>query len=46
MKEHFPEANVIALPNSGHFPHVAHPDEFARVVLMSAEVSSLRHSHA
>ena len=46
MKENFPEANVIALPNSGHFPHVAHPDEFARVVLMSAEVSSLRHSHA
>ena len=46
MKENFPEANVIAVPNSGHFPHVAHPDEFARVVLMSAEVSSLRHSHA
>jgi pimeloyl-ACP methyl ester carboxylesterase len=44
MKENFPEANVIALPNSGHFPHVAHPDEFARI-LMSAEVGSL-HSHA
>jgi pimeloyl-ACP methyl ester carboxylesterase len=32
MAEHFPEANVIALPNSGHFPHVAHPDEFARIL--------------
>ena len=32
MAEHFPEAKVIALPDSGHFPHVAHPDEFARVL--------------
>jgi pimeloyl-ACP methyl ester carboxylesterase len=32
MAEHYPEASVIALPNSGHFPHVAHPDEFARVL--------------
>jgi len=45
MAEHFPEANVIALPNSGHFPHVAHPDEFARV-LSSAAVSKKEHSHA
>jgi pimeloyl-ACP methyl ester carboxylesterase len=45
MAEHFPEANVIALPNSGHFPHVAHPVEFARV-LASAAVSNKEHSHA
>ena len=32
MAEHFPEATVIVLPNSGHFPHVAHPDAFARVL--------------
>ena len=32
MAQHFPEATVIALPNSGHFPHVAHPDAFARVL--------------
>ncbi len=37
MAEHFPEATVIALPNSGHFPHVAHPDAFARLL---ASVSS------
>ena len=45
MAEHFPEASLIALPNSGHFPHVAHPDEFARV-LASAAVSNKEHSHA
>jgi pimeloyl-ACP methyl ester carboxylesterase len=38
MAEHFPEAAVIALPNSGHFPHVAHPDEFAD--LLTAAVAS------
>ena len=32
MGEHFPEASVIALPGSGHFPHVAHPDAFARIL--------------
>jgi pimeloyl-ACP methyl ester carboxylesterase len=32
MAEHFPEATVIAIPNSGHFPHVAHPEEFARIL--------------
>jgi len=32
MAERFPEATVIVIPNSGHFPHVAHPDEFARLL--------------
>jgi pimeloyl-ACP methyl ester carboxylesterase len=32
MGENFPEATVITLPGSGHFPHVAHPDAFARVL--------------
>ena len=32
MAEHFPEATVVAIPNSGHFPHVAHPDAFARLL--------------
>src|SRR5262249_54183146 len=32
MTHRFPEATVIALPNSGHFPHVAHPDAFARIL--------------
>ena len=45
MAEHFPEADVIALPNSGHFPHVAHPEEFPRV-LASPDVSNTAHSHA
>jgi pimeloyl-ACP methyl ester carboxylesterase len=33
MRENFPEATVVALPGSGHFPHVAHPDAFARVLV-------------
>jgi pimeloyl-ACP methyl ester carboxylesterase len=45
MAEHFPEATVIALPNSGHFPHVAHPDEFARI-LTCAAASDNEQSHA
>jgi pimeloyl-ACP methyl ester carboxylesterase len=32
MTQRFPEATVTALPNSGHFPHVAHPDAFARIL--------------
>jgi len=32
MARRFPEATVIALPDSGHFPHVAHPDAFARIL--------------
>ena len=32
MAERFPEATVIAIPDSGHFPHVAHPDAFARIL--------------
>jgi pimeloyl-ACP methyl ester carboxylesterase len=45
MAEHYPEANVIALANSGHFPHVAHPDEFARI-LTAAVASNKEHSDA
>jgi pimeloyl-ACP methyl ester carboxylesterase len=37
MAERLPEATVTALPNSGHFPHVAQPDAFARIL---ADVSS------
>ena len=33
MAERFPEATVIAIPDSGHFPHVAHPDAFARILV-------------
>ena len=32
MAARFPEATVIVLPNSGHFPHVAHPNAFARIL--------------
>jgi pimeloyl-ACP methyl ester carboxylesterase len=45
MARHFPEATVIALPNSGHFPHVAHPDAFARI-LATATAEDREHSHA
>lgn len=37
MADRFPEATVTAIPGSGHFPHVAHPDAFARIL---ADVSS------
>jgi pimeloyl-ACP methyl ester carboxylesterase len=40
MAEHFPEATMIVLPDSGHFPHVAHPDEFARVLATAGASSS------
>ena len=32
MAQHFPEATMVTIPNSGHFPHVAHPDAFARLL--------------
>jgi pimeloyl-ACP methyl ester carboxylesterase len=32
MAQRFPEATLITLPGSGHFPHVAHPDAFARIL--------------
>ena len=32
MAARFPEARMLALPDSGHFPHVAHPDAFARIL--------------
>jgi len=32
MARHFAEANVVVLPDSGHFPHVAHPEAFARIL--------------
>ncbi len=32
MAAHFPEAALVAIPNSGHFPHVAHPGAFARLL--------------
>jgi len=32
MGEHFPEATVMALPGSGHFPHVAHSEAFAQIL--------------
>jgi pimeloyl-ACP methyl ester carboxylesterase len=32
MAEHFPEADVITIADSGHFPHVAHPESFATII--------------
>ncbi len=28
----FPEATVVVLPGSGHFPHIAHPEQFAETL--------------
>jgi pimeloyl-ACP methyl ester carboxylesterase len=46
MAEHFPEANVIAIPYSGHFPHVAHPDQFAQVLRAATATNQEHHPHA
>jgi pimeloyl-ACP methyl ester carboxylesterase len=32
LERNFPEAAVAVLPDSGHFPHVAHPMEFAELL--------------
>jgi pimeloyl-ACP methyl ester carboxylesterase len=42
MKAHYPEARVLTLPNSGHFPHVAHPDAFAAIVKDALALSPTR----
>ena len=46
MAEHFPEATMIVLPDSGHFPHVAHPDEFAASSPLRARARHPRLRHA
>jgi pimeloyl-ACP methyl ester carboxylesterase len=28
----FPEATVVIIPGSGHFPHIAHPEQFAETL--------------
>jgi pimeloyl-ACP methyl ester carboxylesterase len=32
LARNFPEAAIKVLPDSGHFPHIAHPEEFARLL--------------
>jgi pimeloyl-ACP methyl ester carboxylesterase len=32
LDRNFPEAAVSVLPDSGHFPHIAHPEEFAQLL--------------
>jgi pimeloyl-ACP methyl ester carboxylesterase len=33
LRERLPEANVEVLAGSGHFPHLAHPSEFAGMLV-------------
>jgi pimeloyl-ACP methyl ester carboxylesterase len=33
-----PQATVTVLPNSGHFPHLAHPDRFAQLLASTGQV--------
>jgi pimeloyl-ACP methyl ester carboxylesterase len=32
LTERLPEVEIVAWPNSSHFPHLAHPDAFAAVL--------------
>jgi pimeloyl-ACP methyl ester carboxylesterase len=36
LNEMLPEARVVVLPNSGHFPHLAHPAAFAKILADTA----------
>ena len=36
LNEMLPEAQVVVLPNSGHFPHLAHPAAFAKILADTA----------
>jgi pimeloyl-ACP methyl ester carboxylesterase len=36
LSEMLPEARVVVLPNSGHFPHLAHPAAFAKILADTA----------
>jgi pimeloyl-ACP methyl ester carboxylesterase len=33
LARNFPEAEVVCLPGSGHFPHLAHPEAFAKLLV-------------
>jgi len=44
MAHHYPEARLVSLAGSGHFPHVAHPDAFARLVT-SSDIYNQREPH-
>jgi pimeloyl-ACP methyl ester carboxylesterase len=33
LSRNFPEAAVVCLPDSGHFPHIAHPRAFAELLV-------------
>jgi pimeloyl-ACP methyl ester carboxylesterase len=35
LERNFPEAAVATLPNSGHFPHLVHPREFAELLALT-----------
>jgi pimeloyl-ACP methyl ester carboxylesterase len=36
MREHVPQAEIDVWPDSGHFPHLAHPDQFAAILAATA----------
>lgn len=37
LKEQLPQASIVVLPGSGHFPQLAHPDLFAQCLADTAE---------
>ena len=36
LDDFLPQAVIIVLPGSGHFPHLAHPDRFAECLAATA----------
>ena len=37
LKQQLPQASIVVLTGSGHFPHLAHPDMFARCLADTAD---------
>lgn len=36
LGEVLPQAEIVVWPESGHFPHVAHPERFAQILVATA----------
>ncbi len=41
LQQSLPQATIVVLPDSGHFPHLRHPHRFVEVLLGFADSSLL-----